>query len=140
MQLKMMVPKTIDAAYLEIVADVRYWEDATVTGADSMPFRVGDSWCPRINIGTGKIDGWPEGVTANVHFKVCDCGEYWLQDSKGDRVAKFAGDYVPSWACPGGNGYGDYIIMDIQGDGTVSDWEVCSDDLDDGDLIPAKAA
>ena len=141
MKLEIMVPTEINAAFLEICADVRYWEDATVNGVacgdnQAMPLRKGGSWCPLIELNTGRIIGWPEGTTASVHFKICDSGEYWLQDLSGARIAKFSGDYVPAWACPGGDGYGDYIIMDIQADGTVSDWAVSADDLDDSDLVP----
>lgn len=136
MELEIMVPRKIDAAFLEIRADVRYWENAKVNGTEGgdMPLRIGDSWCPVIDMATGRICGWPKGTTASVYFKVCDCGEYWLQDSEGKRVAKFSGDYVPHWACPGGDGYGDYIIMDIGEGGVVEKWAVDADDLDDGGL------
>ena len=69
---------------------------------------------------TGAIVGWPPGLTARIHYKVCDCGEYWLGDAAGNRIAKWAGDYVPSrFLCHGGEGYGDYIILTINGDGAI---------------------
>lgn len=40
--------------------------------------------------------------------------------------------YVPDQLLAGGNGYSDYIIMKIQEDGTIEDWESRwnSNDLD----------
>ena len=32
--------------------------------------------------------------------------------------------YVPSIMCPEGEGYGDYVIMEIDGDGRIANWKV----------------
>lgn len=109
---------------LHVKAGVRYWEDATVNGvADEkgslIPFRVGDYWCPLINMDTGIVLNWPVGMVADVHYKVCDDGEYWL-GTEAKRVASWAGSYVPEdFLCHGGEGYGDYIILRILSDGTI---------------------
>jgi len=89
-----------EAIYIELEAEVRYWEDASVNGADDLagtliPFRRGDLWCPKIRLADGFIVGWTEGTTADVHYKVCDQGEYWLASECG-RIAKWRGDYVPN--------------------------------------------
>lgn len=85
--------------YIEVEAEVRYWEDASVNGQEDtdgklMPFRFGKKWCPIIRLDDGYIIGWPKGMTADVHYKVCDAGEYWLSEEAG-RVAKWAGFYHP---------------------------------------------
>lgn len=116
------------AKYLEVEAGVRYWEDATVNGVEDtdgklMPMRKGDCWAPVIRLADGMVMDWPQGTTADVHFKVCDAGEYWLLDDERKRVAKWAGFYVPDdFLCPADNGYGDYIILNVGADGLIEKW------------------
>lgn len=133
------------AVYLEVEAEVRYWEDATVNGQEDtdgtlIPFKFGKLWAPVIRLSDGKVINWPEGTTADIHYKVCDAGEYWLADECG-RIAKWGGFYVPSeFLChgPDSNGYGDYIIFKVGPDGLIQNWRrpsievACScDDEDD---------
>jgi len=111
-------------------ADVRYWEDAEINGVedtkgDKVPMRSGDAWCPEINLLTGSVIGWPAGTTASIHYKVCDGGEYWLGNDIGEKLLKWRGDYVPdSFLCHGDEGYGDYIIFNIAGDGRIAGWKL----------------
>lgn len=115
------------AAFIECGAGVRYWEDAIVNGIEDedgsrIPCRSGDCWCPTIDLRSGTVVGWPEGVTADVHYKVCDDGRYWLLNETGERIAERDG-YVPnSYLCHGDNGYGDYIIMTIGPEGKIADF------------------
>ncbi len=37
--------------------------------------------------------------------------------------------YVPETMCPVGNGYGDYIIMNVFEDGTIENWNFNIDDF-----------
>lgn len=112
-----------------LIADmgVRYWEDASVNGIDEpeddpkIPLKSGDRWIIDIELATGKIRDWPEGVTASTHYKVCDDGVYSLLSSSGQVVVKTDG-YVPSMLAPNGRGYGDYVILEILPDGTIKDW------------------
>jgi hypothetical protein len=114
--------------YIEVSAQVRYWEDATINGEDDAdgtltPFRRGELWCPVIRLADGLVMDWPAGMEAEFHFKVCDAGEYFLLDDSRRRVAKWAGHYVPEdFLCHGDNGYGDYIIFSVGPDGFVKDW------------------
>lgn len=115
------------AIYIEVEAEVRYWEGASVNGHEDtdgtlIPFRLGNKWCPVIRLEDGWIVNWPECTTADVHYKVCDQGEYWLADENG-RVAKWIGDYVPDeFLCHGDSGYGDYIILKVATDGKIEGW------------------
>jgi hypothetical protein len=120
----------MQATYIEVSAEVRYWEDAEVNGVEDnggtlIPFRTRDCWTPVIRLSDGQVTGWPQGTTADIHYKVCDAGEYWLLNDKRERVAKWAGFYVPGdFLCHGDEGYGDYIILKIGADGRIAGWRV----------------
>ena len=122
-------PVEVEVAFLKAECGVRYWEDAEVNGEredddnPTIPCRAGDSWCPVIDLETGKIEGWPEGVTARTHYKVCDAGRYTLLDAERVEVASIDG-YVPAITAPGGGSYGDYIVMEIGPDGVIANWTV----------------
>jgi len=129
------IEQEVEVTHLKVSAGVRYWEDATINGIRDeegtlTPLRHGDNWCPTIELETGKIQNWPEGTTADLHFKVCDAGIYELLDADGKVVASRDG-YVPRMMCPEENGYGDYIIMKIGPDGIIEKWEVDFDFLDE---------
>lgn len=128
----------VPVAFLRARCGVRYWEDGTVNGVEDadgsrIPCRDGTAadndrlgggnWCPTIDLVTGKIEGWPEGTTASIHYKVCDDGDYELLDADRNVVKAIEG-YVPGMMCPEDNGYGDYVIMEIAADGTIAKWEV----------------
>lgn len=115
--------------YIEVSAQVRYWEDATINGQEDTdgtltPFRNGNNWCPVIRLSDGAVMDWPSGMVADIHFKVCDAGEYRLMDENRQGIAKWAGYYVPNnFLCHGGNGYGDYIILKVDADGHIKGWK-----------------
>jgi transcriptional regulator with PAS, ATPase and Fis domain len=39
-------------------------------------------------LATGRVLDWPKGTTAEVHYKVCDAGCYWLEDANGKRLKR----------------------------------------------------
>lgn len=131
--------------YIEVSAGVRYWDDATINEQTDdegtlTPFRRGDLWCPVIRLADGLVMDWPAGMTADLHFKVCDAGEYWLLDEGRQRVAKWGSSYVPDeFLCHGDTGYGDYIILNVGGDGLIKGYKAakvelaCSCEEDDQD-------
>jgi len=128
---------TADVAFLQVSAGARYWEGATVNGVtdedgDLIPCRNGDRWEPRIDVNTGIIQHWPQGTTADIHFKVCDDGKYTLQAEDGTTIVMKDG-YVPDVMCPGGEGFGDYIIMKIDESGAIQNWRPNLDDFYDED-------
>ncbi len=123
-----------EVIFLKVNARVRYWEDSNVNDVsdeegDLMPFREGDSWCPIIEVDTGKIVDWPIGTTAEVHYKICDDGSYYLCDQGGSPFKSIEDDYVPDCLCPNGGGYGDYIILSIDENGIIGDWKPKFDDF-----------
>lgn len=138
MKIELTVKKEFDVKFLHVIAEVRYWEDAIVNGKEDdendikMPCSHGGAWNPIIELETGRIINWEIGSTASVHYKVCDAGVYTLTDFENNEVVKKNG-YVPNCMSPKRNGYGDYIIMDIDGDGIISNW---NPDL--SDFIPEE--
>lgn len=116
------------AAFLEVEAEVRYWEDAVVNGVvdsngDLIPGRHGDLWRILIDLSPGRIESWPSGVEARIHYKVCDAGEYWLCDRDRRRIARWRGAYVPAaFLCHGRPPHSDYIMMEVTGEGTIPDY------------------
>lgn len=117
--------------YLKVSARPRYWEDAEVNGVedtdgDLIPFKNIDRWGPTIDLDEGKIVKWPKGTTASIHYKVCDDGSYNLVDENHNTVLYMMNEYVPSII-----GDGDYIIMDIDENGYIANWEVTFDEFEE---------
>jgi hypothetical protein len=116
------------ATHLEVDAEPRYWEDAIVNGVEDddgtlIPGRDGESWKVRIDLAAGRIEDWPEGTEARIHYKVCDAGLYWLTDAQGKRIATRKGHYVPGeYLRHGDNGFGDYIILNVGSDGVIAEY------------------
>lgn len=135
MQVKVKREVVFDATTILINAYVRYWEDGRINGvrdnADcpNMPCAVKGNkyyhWIPIIDIETGQIRNWQEGTTAEIHYKVCDEFECRIIDEKGGGhcLIKDYEGYVPAFMCPKESGYGDYIIMDIDENGYIQDWD-----------------
>lgn len=118
--------KAFEVKYLKAECGVRYWEDATVNGAEDedgslIPCRSGDAWTPTIELETGIIQDWPRGTTAEIFYKVCDDGTYRLISEDGSEVIRKNG-YVPRCMSPKENGYGDYVAMDVDETGRIIDW------------------
>lgn len=137
MKVKMKIEKNYDAKWLHVRAGVRYWEDATVNGVedetgDLIPCRKGDNWEPRINVETGEIVNWEQGKKADIHYKVCDDGDYRLMDADKNQITAVDG-YVISSMCPKGEGYGDYIKMNVDENGIIENWKFNPKDFEDED-------
>ena len=142
MKAKFTVTKEFDIEYLFVEAGVRYWKDAIIDGIEdkdgnihgipdekgTIPCRDGDCWKPLININTGKIVNWTQGVKASIHYKICDNGTYKLLDVNMELIKKIR-DYVPKMLSPKEEGWGDYIIMDIDPDGQIRDWKIILDEF-----------
>ena len=124
---------------IKVQAGVRYYEDGAiwinedwqddVEGNETkpnMPCCVlqenGEyTWNPIIDVEKGKIINWEHGVTAQIHYKVCDeCHIDYFVDNK--FVCNNEEEYVPDFLCTTGEGFGDYIIMEVKEDGTIVNW------------------
>jgi hypothetical protein len=134
MKMSIYIKSEINVKKLYVKAYPRYIQDASVNGDDElennpkMPFMKFDErvkeycWEVNIDIDKGQIIDWPQGTTASIHYKVCDEGSYELYDEN-DKLITSIDDYVPSIMCPKEPGYGDYIIMDIDKNGFIQDWD-----------------
>jgi len=127
MEVKKTITQKLNLEILDVSAGVRYWEDSSFNDVEDekgelVPLRKGDYWCPQIEIATGTIQNWPIGVSAKIHYKVCDDGTYILRDKDGNEVLKKEG-YVPDCLATDGEGFGDYIIMHITSEGIIEDWK-----------------
>lgn len=147
MKITINKPTDFEAKFLKVDAGVRYWEDAKVNGVRDidlyesngvgkplMPCVVqikeepnecihSDHYCwkPLIDIETGQIVNWTKGTIANVHYKVCDDFQCKILDADKNVITSYEG-YVPDVMCPADEGYGDYIIMDIDENGFIQGW------------------
>lgn len=129
MDIEILKAVTINAKYVKIHAFVRYWEDSYINGKEddndnpSMPFANDDFWCPIIDLDNGKIVDWPSGITASIQYKVCDECEIDCVDDDGNIICTNDNNYyVPDFLCPKEKGYGDYIMMDIDADGFIKEY------------------
>ena len=91
--------KEYNIKYLCACVNVRYWEDADVNDEEDISYEEQEKgekprvplaeenpnakypsekycWNIKIDANTGNIVGWPKGVTADIHYKVCDEGTY----------------------------------------------------------------
>lgn len=128
MEATVKIKKKVELKTLVVKARVRYYEDGIVNGVedtegDLIPCKQGNLWCPIIDLDSGVITNWKQGTKAEIHYKVCDAGSYYLQDAEGNTVLSIEQDYVPKIMCPKESGFGDYIIMDIDENGKIENWK-----------------
>lgn len=114
--------------YIQAEFGVRYWEDTDVNGKEDtegtlIPFRFNDIWKITIDADSGTILNWPNGVTVETHYKVCDECAYRITDEDFATIHQQEDGYVPDFLCPEGQGFGDYVIMHINKDGIINNWD-----------------
>lgn len=141
MEAEILVTKAVNVTKLHAKVYPRYMQDAYVNdyrefeNNPKMPFvKLDDKineyfWEVNIDIDKGLIENWPTGVKASIHYKVCDEGFYEIFNEKGEKLGDFNG-YVPHIMCPKKPGYGDYIIMDIDENGIIQNWDA-KNNIDD---------
>jgi hypothetical protein len=127
MKIRLKIEKEFDVKYLLAEVGARYWEDAVVNGEKDtegflIPCGDGAYWRPLIDIEKGIIINWNKGITASIHYKCCDDGIYRLLDENKNEI-KLIDGYVPKIMCPNRDGYGDYVIMDVDRDGKIENWK-----------------
>jgi hypothetical protein len=129
--------KKFNLKTLHVNANARYWENSTINGfndterGDLIPCKENNSWKPIIDIDNGIILNWEKGKVASIHYKVVDCCRYEIHDDNGKIIKSVEDGYVPRTLSPKRNGYGDYIIMDIDENGLINNWIFKVDDFFD---------
>lgn len=80
-----------------------------------------------IDLNEGKILDWTDGFCLKTHYKVCDDGEYIFLDKDEKEVVNITKEYnqyyVPDFLSLEDEGYGDYVYLNINGDGTIEHFE-----------------
>lgn len=133
---EIIIKKEVDIAYAECKIFARYWQDSRPNGEKDdaehpkMPCVETEknyagkdqlAWCPFIDLDEGRIVNWINGETAQIHYKSCDENEINLVDRDGEVVREYFG-YVPDILDPYGEGYGDYVIMNIDEHGYIENF------------------
>lgn len=83
-----------------------------------------------IDVDNGTMVDWPEGLSAEICWKVVDQGLYIYLDEEQDKVWEFDG-YVPDELSIDDEGYGDYVIMSVDGTGKIHNWGNVKDYIPD---------
>lgn len=140
MKVTLLKPQTFNIKYIIADFGVRYFEDSTINGVEDddinpkMPCvvdRFGDKrWIIKVDIDTGEVVGWPKDTVADIHYKICDDGHYSLLNEQNDIIEEFD-SYVPDVFAINDSGYGDYVIMTIDRDGFIENWQCTSEDIID---------
>ena len=150
MERKIKIEKTVDLATAECQIFARYWEDSEINGVEDdannpkMPcvesvehFYYGQkklAWCPIIDLDNGRILNWCRGEVAKIHYKSCDENVVVIKDRNGEEIKKYTG-YVPRFLDPCREGFGDYVIMEIDSNGYIRDFDNDLDDIFDDEEI-----
>lgn len=86
-----------------------------------------DYWEIIIDLETGEILNWPEGFCLNTHYKVCDDGEYVFLDENMNEIVNITNEYdqyyVPDFLSIEDEGYGDYVCINIDGEGKIEHFD-----------------
>ncbi len=119
MKITVIRPVEIEVSHVRI--SVPLHDDTVQEMGQGFPRLEGDTWKGTVEIDTGKIVDWPEGLTGEfeVGDKVRDLGSYVLLAPDGSEVAALRKEYCPNMLIPGE--YGDYIDLKIK-DGVVTNW------------------
>ena len=116
-----------------VTAEMRYTENCEVNGVEepdgsdvNEPPKIFGAtkdtrtgawlWVFDVDVETGKIIGWPKGMTANTYYKVVDGFKATFNGKT------YGPDYVPNCFCLNDEGWGDYMFLTIQEDGTIKGW------------------
>ena len=144
MKRTILTPQEIEISFAICQIFAQYWEDSEVNGVEDdemnpkMPcienvehfyFKKNRlAWCPIIDLDKGQIVNWTKGTTASIHYKSSDENVVELQDPNRNTIKQYDG-YVPHFLCPKEDGYGDYVIMDIDENGFIQNFNNNLDDI-----------
>lgn len=134
------VPKISEIKYVRVRAGVRNWGNSYVNGErddeynPKMPLvqeiEGWKNWVFDIDIKTGKIKDWPKGTTAKTSYKTCDDNTISFIGYNG-KVLREVDCYVPDFLAIEDWCYGDYICIKIDEDGTINNFQLNDDDIED---------
>jgi len=97
-------------------------------------YRENDYWELIIDLDQGRVLNWPKGFCIKTHYKVCDDGEYIFLDENKKEVVNITDEYdqcyVPDFLAIEDNGYGDYVYINIDGDGKIEHFDVMKREIE----------
>lgn len=110
-----------------------YPEDFTYSGTHSLSefnqFNENENTLEcLIDIDTGTVIGYTANMKIDIFDKCVDEGIYALYDENMNVICEYE-DYVPNIFEVNENGYGDYLNLTINPDGTIVDWKDHIDEL-----------
>ena len=134
------IPKISEIKYVRVRAGVRHWGNSYVNGErddeynPKMPLiqeiEGWKNWVFDIDIKTGKIKDWPKGTTAKTIYKTCDDNTISFIGHNG-KVLREVDCYVPDFLALEDWCYGDYICIKIDEDGTINNFQLNDNDIED---------
>lgn len=141
MKIKIIKEVEIEACLIDVDAHVRYPEDSSYWDKNDIEHECDNekpeipcfddhNWKPIININTGKIINWDAPIKCHLFAKVCDEFKCKIKGLNSEDIITYEG-YVPSFMAIEDNGYGDYIDMIVEEDGTIKNWYFCQDHIDE---------
>lgn len=138
MRTKIKIEQDVEVAGIECWIHPRRWDTSEINGVEDdnaepkMPLieeHFGElAWHIIINPNTGQICQWPQGTTASIHYKSVDENYIQFLDDRLGIIKEYEG-YVPNFLCPKEPGYGDYVIMDIDENGYIQNFNNNLDDI-----------
>lgn len=149
MKVKCKIVTEVEIPYVKCYLFARYWEDADVSlngsefesvneDGSNMPqsmfldyspeitsykgFKDDKCFYMKINPETGQIENWEKGYAMHIHWKVVDQGVYRYYDDKDNIIKNLDCEYVPDYLAIEDSGYGDYVIMNVDENGFINNW------------------
>ena len=91
-------------------------------------YKESNYWEIIIDLDEGKVLNWKDGFCLYTSYKVCDDGEYVFLDKDMNEVVNITKEYkqyyVPDFLSIEDSGYGDYVNININGDGSIQHFDV----------------
>lgn len=113
--------------YLQAFVPASLIDEGSISCDGVPPCMSGDGlfWAPIIELDSGRIINWPNGVAASVCIKVRDNGRYLLLDANKSAIYSRDDEYVPDAYLVHSveSGYGDYIQFDVCEDGEILNYK-----------------
>ncbi len=138
MKRKIKTVQEIELAGAECWIHPRRWSTSQINGVNDvddnpqMPLisehKGENAWHIVVNLDNGQICNWPQGTKASIHYKSVDANYIDILDDRLGIVKEYEG-YVPNFLCPKEDGWGDYVIMEIDENGFIQDFNNNLDDI-----------
>ena len=115
-------PEIVYVEYLQIEVKIAKWHYCIISDNSSIvPCMVDNCWKPIIDVETGIITNWVQGVTVKMNCWIEE-GEYYLLSADKKPVFGYYG-FVPAILSGAKvDDSVDYIGMDIEANGHIKNW------------------